>query len=83
MVLGKLPVPGRSTNSDNSRARACCVCSRCGWFRLSFLASFSLPQGDGPTTNRPTTKGLYLPFILAGFHGSVWLETATQFMFRR
>ena len=30
-VLGKLPVPGRPTNLDYSRARACCACSRCGW----------------------------------------------------
>ena len=29
-VLGKLPVPGRPTNLDYSRARACCACSRCG-----------------------------------------------------
>ena len=49
MVLGKLPVPGRRTNLDNSRARACCACSGCGWglfghffSRLSFLFSFSL-----------------------------------------
>ena len=28
MVLGKLPVPGRPTNLDNSRARAYCACSR-------------------------------------------------------
>ena len=31
MVLGKLPVPGASYNFDYSRARAYCVCSRCGW----------------------------------------------------
>ena len=30
MVLGKLPGPGRPTNLDLSRARACCACSRCG-----------------------------------------------------
>ena len=48
MVLGKLPVPGASYNFDNSRARACCACSRCGWgwfghfySHLSFL--FFLP----------------------------------------
>ena len=29
-VLGKLPVPGRPTNLDYSRARAYCACSRCG-----------------------------------------------------
>ena len=27
-VLGNLPVPGRPTNLDYSRARACCACSR-------------------------------------------------------
>ena len=30
-VLGKLPVPGRPTNVDYSRARANYACSRCGW----------------------------------------------------
>ena len=29
MMLGKLPVPGRPTNLDYSRARAYCACSRC------------------------------------------------------
>ena len=53
MVLGKLPVPGRPTNLDYSRARAYCACSGWGWFghffsRLSFLCSFSLSLGDGP-----------------------------------
>ena len=55
MVLGKLPVPGRPTNLDESWARAYCTCSRCGWglfghffSRLSFLFSFSLSLGDGP-----------------------------------
>ena len=45
MVLGKLPVPGRPTNLDNSRARAYCALSRLfGHFFscLSFLYSFSL-----------------------------------------
>ena len=55
MVLGKLPVPGRPTNMDYSRARAYCACSGCGWgcldvffSRLSSLSSFSLSLGDGP-----------------------------------
>ena len=55
MVLGKLPVPGRPTNLDYSRARAYYACSRCGWglfghfySQLSFLSSFSLSLGDGP-----------------------------------
>ena len=54
-VLGKLPVPGRPTYLDNSRAGAYCACSRCGWglcghfyFHLSFLSSVSLSLGYGP-----------------------------------
>ena len=31
MVLSKLPVPGRPTYLDLSRARAYCACNRCGW----------------------------------------------------
>ena len=30
MVLGKLPVPGRPTNLDESWARPCCACSSAG-----------------------------------------------------
>ena len=47
MILGKLPVPGRPTHLDDSRTRAYCVCSRCGWGRLDiftllyFFTSFS------------------------------------------
>ena len=55
MMLGKLPVSGRPTNLDSSRARAYCACIRCRWglfghffSRLSFLFSFSLSLGDGP-----------------------------------
>ena len=55
IVLGKLPAPGRPTNSDYSRARAYCAYSRCGrglfghfFSRLSFLFPFSLSLGDGP-----------------------------------
>ena len=55
MVLCKLPVSGRPTNLDSSRARAYCAGSMCGWglfghffSRLSFLFSFSLSLGDGP-----------------------------------
>ena len=53
-VLGKLSVPGRPTGLGDSRARAYCACSRCGWgvvwtffSHLSFLISFSLSLGDG------------------------------------
>ena len=54
MVLGKLSVPRRPTNLDNSRARAYCACSRCGWglfghLIVVYLFSFlSLSFGDGP-----------------------------------
>ena len=49
MMLGKLPVPGRPTNLDKSRARAYCACSRCGWgcldiFSLIYLFSFLSPS---------------------------------------
>ena len=54
-VLGKLPVPGRPTNLDFSRARAYCACSRCGlglfghfFSPLPLLFSFSLSLGNGP-----------------------------------
>ena len=46
MVLGKLPVPGRPSNLADSRARAYCTCSGCGWglfgsiFSLLFLPLF-------------------------------------------
>ena len=30
-MLGKLSVPGRPTSLDDSRARAYCTYSRCGW----------------------------------------------------
>ena len=41
MVLGKLPVTGRPTYLDNSRARAYCVFSRCGWDSLDFYSLVS------------------------------------------
>ena len=55
MELGKLPVPGRPTYLDKSRARAYCACNSCGRglfghfsSHLSLLFSFSLSLGDGP-----------------------------------
>ena len=39
MVLGKLPVPGRPTNLDDSRVRAYCACSGCGWGLFGHLFS--------------------------------------------
>ena len=49
MVLGKLPVPGRSIKLDNSGARAYCACSRCGrglfgHFPLIYHFSFLSPS---------------------------------------
>ena len=44
MVLGKLPVQGRPTNLDKSRARAYCACRGCVWGCLdiiSFVYHFS------------------------------------------
>ena len=48
-MLDKLPVPGRPTNLDYSRARAYCACSRCGWggldiFSLIYHYSFLSPS---------------------------------------
>ena len=47
MVLGKLPLPGRPINLDDSRARAYCACSRCNWgldfFLSSIISLFILP----------------------------------------
>ena len=46
MVLSKLPVPGRPTSLDYSRARAYCACMclyvRVGLFGHLFLSLFSL-----------------------------------------
>ena len=49
MVLGKLPVPGRPTNLDYSRAGAYCTCIRCGRglldiFSLVYHISFLSPS---------------------------------------
>ena len=49
MVLGKLPVPGRPTSLEKSRARAFCTCRRCGWgcldiFTLIYLSPFLSPS---------------------------------------
>ena len=51
-VLGKLSVPGHLTNLDNSRTKAYCTCSRCGWglYGLVCLFSFLSPSlGEGLT----------------------------------
>ena len=69
MLLGKLPVPGRSTYLDNSGARAYSACSRCGWrlfghffSHLSFL--FFLPPSLWATARyrlKYCLKGLLSP----------------------
>ena len=52
MLLGKLSVPRRPTNLDNSRARAYCVGAYGGCldiFKFVYLFSFLFPFfGDGP-----------------------------------
>ena len=54
MALGKLPLPGRPTHLDKSRARAYCACDRCGrglfgLFSLVYHFSFLSPSlGNGP-----------------------------------
>ena len=49
MVLGKLPVLGRPTNLDCSRARAYCDCSGCGrgCLVIFFLFSFQIIRVKG------------------------------------
>ena len=72
MVLGKLSVPGRPTDLDNSRARAYCACSRCGLgcfdiflssiFSLLFLSHsrYRLKYcHKGPTNNNVYSKVSY------------------------
>ena len=50
---GKTSSAGASYNFNNSRARAYCACSRCGWGGLDIFiliypfSSFSLSVGDG------------------------------------
>ena len=62
-VLGKLPVPGRLSYLDNSRARAYYACGMCGWVlfghffsRLSSLLFLPLsgrrPDIDGNTVSK-------------------------------
>ena len=75
MVLGNLPVRGRPTNLDNSRARAYCACSRCGWglfglyfSPLSFLFTFSLSLKyclKGPLGPKQCHKIIWTPVIEA------------------
>ena len=64
MLLGKLPVLGRPTYLDYSRASAYCACSGCGWGLFEhFVSLFFLPLspvggakvlGKLPVPGRPT-----------------------------
>ena len=67
-VLGKLSVPWCPTSLDDSRSRACCACSRCGWglfghffSHLYFPFSFSLSLGNGPNRLKYCLKGPLKP----------------------
>ena len=61
-MLGKLPVPGRPTYLEQSRAGAYCACSRCGWalfghfFLSSIISLFFLPL-SGPICLHTVSKG--------------------------
>ena len=81
-MLGKLPVPGRPTNSDSSRARASCACRRCGWglcghffssiIALFFLLPLGMVLGKLPVPGRPTilmTVGQGLIVLAVGAGG--------------
>ena len=79
-MLGKLPVLGRPTNLDYSRARAYCACSRCGggggccldifFSHLSFLFSFSLSLRGGRVERRCwenfQCRGVLLVWMIVG-----------------
>ena len=86
-MLGKLPVPERPTNLDNSRARAYCACSRCGWglfghffSHLSLLFSFSFWE-----TARYRLKYCQGPTVLAVGAGmgclDIFLSSITSLFF--
>ena len=82
MVFGKLPMPGRPTNLDDSRARAYCACNRCGWgcfaiftLLLSFLLFLPLSGGGGGRVVRRCwvnfqCRGVLLIWIIVG-QGSI------------
>ena len=56
MVMGKLPVPGRLSNLDNSMAGAYCACGRGGWGLWGYLDIFhffSFVYHFSPLSGRP------------------------------
>ena len=63
MVLGKLPVPGRPTSSDCSRARAHCACSRCGWGLFGHFYSPLKYCLKGPLSPKQPTNQPILSFL--------------------
>ena len=81
IVLGKLPVPGHLTNLDDSRARAYCACSGCGWgwfghFSLFFLPlSGRWPDKDWNTVSNQNNQRTNQPWLLKEilrFRDFVW-----------
>ena len=69
-MLGKLPVLGRPTNLDYSRARAFCACSGCGWglfghFFLSSITSLFFLPVSGRRVNFQC-QGVLLIWIIVG-----------------
>ena len=89
MVLGKLPVPGRPSNLDYSRARAYCACRRCGGcldiFTLLYLFSSLSPSLwetaryrlkyclKGPLNPKTTNQPTYLS--LTGYEDTTQTNT--------
>ena len=62
-MLGKLPVPGRLTNLDESRTRVYCPCSGCGWglfgnyYLVFHFFSFSLSWRQPDIDSNTVLKG--------------------------
>ena len=78
-VLGKLAVPGRPANLENSRPRANCACSRCWWglfgHFFSLVSLFFLPLWDtvryrlkyclkGPLNPKQSTNQPYISLLI-------------------
>ena len=66
-MLGTFSVPIRPTNLDNSRARAFCARSRCGWgwfgnfSHVYLLSIFSPSLEDGPIWTEILSQGAVKP----------------------
>ena len=82
-MLGKLPVLGRPTKLDNSRARAYCAYSRCGrgvvrtFFlsHLSLTSLFSLPLSGRRPDMKYRLKGPLKPKLPTTQKGIAVLTT--------